>query len=147
MERFFYGISMATIVASVGLVLMVIFWMMYPYNLNNYLVWAQEKNSVPNKELRTGDIIKWEVEMEVKQEVTVNTSRVLKSHKSGCDFIILGNTVMKLSPGHRNYLNTSYRVPEGTTPCPYYIELTNSMPVNPIRDLHFIRETEEFQVL
>lgn len=147
MERFFYGTAMATIAGSVGLVLLVIFWMMYPYDLNNYLQWAQVRNKVVEKTLKPGDIIKWEVEMEIKQPVTVSTSRVLKSHKQGCDFIILGATVMKLTPGHRQYINTSYRVPEGTRPCPYYIELTNSMPVNPIRDIHFIRETEEFLVI
>jgi len=147
MERFFYGLAMATIAASVGLVLLVIFWMMYPYSVDNYLVWTHDKNPVINKTLKPGDTIKWQVDMEIKRPATVKTSRILKSRKQGCDFFILDTTVMNMIPGHRQYINTSYRVPEGTTPCSYYIELTNTLEVNPIREIHFIRETEEFNVI
>lgn len=139
----FVSIAGVTILCALN-----IYWLVYPYKVSDYFVFAKSQNPIENKDhiICGGERIRWTVDSEILQKMTIETSRFIESRDEGCDFEILPTSTQVLEKGLRRYTNASYIVPIDFKPCTYHVRIVSYIKVNPIRTLHFVRETEDFVV-
>jgi hypothetical protein len=148
MNRFIFSIAILTIGLAMGLIMLVLYWLLYPYSQEQYIEWEYEKNPILNEGgiVKRGESVLWSVDVNILKNFDSTTTRYIQSDDSGCDFKIYQTTQMSLSVGQKHYVNSNLTIPFSMIPCRYYVHLVSEIKVNPIRLITVVRDTDYFIV-
>ena len=139
MEKIKYLLAMMTLFGTFLLILVVVFWLAYPYRT---IAFANSPFPVEPEIYRANDYLKIHVEYERYTDVP---SIAVVRFTDGITFTMLPMTFQK-PKGSGKELSMSIRVPPTLPPGKYYLDICFSYRVNPIREIVVVAQTQQFEV-
>ena len=136
--RLMYILGIISLILSSFILLLMFFWTLYPYKP---IVINKEPIKVITKEVKKGDILIYELDY-CKNDV--NDVSISRSFVDGIIFTTPSITVK--NPIGCKVSNVSIQVPETLPEGEYYLKVSYSYQVNPIRKVSVDSTTETFTV-
>lgn len=140
MNRTLLFLSWCTLLSALGIVLLIMFWLFYPYHVIDF---KYDKLPILNKRITNGDTLLWQGDhVHYTDGVPVKVSRQ-----------IICNTLTNLPDssyiskrGHFQSVNSSVIIPNGLEgEC--HIKIVSQWAINPLRTIIIEKETENFTII
>lgn len=137
-HRLMYILGIISLILSSFILLLMFFWSIYPYKP---IVINKEPIKVITKEVKKGDILIYEL------DYCKNNKNKVEISRSFVDGIVFATpTVTTENPLGCTVSNISIQVPETLPNGEYYLKVSYSYQVNPIRKVSVDSTTETFTV-
>jgi hypothetical protein len=144
-RKIWYAFSTVVIIFAAGFILLVIFWMVFPYKT------AEIKQPVPvlneNNEVAIGDNLELKVSVTKYSDAFPNRTEIITCDDGSITFVDPGRT-SNFPPGTYEFVNDSNVIPDKLIPgatCMYHFRYTYR--VNPVREIVKEWDSEPFLVL
>jgi hypothetical protein len=137
--RIYYILAWFSILMGTALILLVTFWMNYPYTP---IVFQDKEFPIGNTIVKRGEMLFYTANYCKKNNLP---AKVTRSYMNS--IIYVTPTTITNRPSGCNSLIIGTIVPSELPPGKYFLEMSYQYQVNPIRKVTVIQNTEEFEVI
>ncbi len=144
-QKFMYIGSIVTISLAIGLLLLILFWAFYPYNIIDFKLPAKVLNE--NHEVVRGEDLHFRMEYEKYLAVNGHGTTTLHCADGNLVTVLPPRSAGALFPLGEHSIDFDMIVPEKTSLGTCRLESIIQYVVNPIRNIPIHIYTEDFEVI
>lgn len=143
-DKVWHAIAIITFVSTTILVLIMLFWTIYPYKVSEVKVPIKILND--NKQIRIGETIEMEIQVNKPSELKPEGSVYITCNDG--NLVTMNSMTTNLPVGEYTVVNRLYKLPPKVavgSKCKF--NFRNVYQVNPIRDITREWASEDFEVI